>query len=138
MIRRPPRSTRTDTLFPYTTLFRSRIGQKDRVGKGVLDEPRGIGLALRAAIEVRYVHQRRRLILDRLRQMRVAVPEQVDRDAARKVEITFASLADQIRALAAHRTHSTAGVYGHQRRDRPGRALSDNSKKDGKRVVEEK
>src|SRR3546814_5210012 len=31
MIRRPPRSTRTDTLFPYTTLFRSvhqrRLGQ---------------------------------------------------------------------------------------------------------------
>src|SRR3546814_13475304 len=29
MIRRPPRSTRTDTLFPYTTLFRSRISQAD-------------------------------------------------------------------------------------------------------------
>src|SRR3546814_8823383 len=29
MIRRPPRSTRTDTLFPYTTLFRSRP-HKDR------------------------------------------------------------------------------------------------------------
>src|SRR3546814_7146833 len=29
MIRRPPRSTRTDTLFPYTTLFRSiRLSQK--------------------------------------------------------------------------------------------------------------
>src|SRR3546814_11311640 len=27
MIRRPPRSTRTDTLFPYTTLFRSKIHQ---------------------------------------------------------------------------------------------------------------
>src|SRR3546814_11997945 len=27
MIRRPPRSTRTDTLFPYTTLFRSRLRQ---------------------------------------------------------------------------------------------------------------
>src|SRR3546814_13702449 len=26
MIRRPPRSTRTDTLFPYTTLFRSDAG----------------------------------------------------------------------------------------------------------------
>src|SRR3546814_9142078 len=26
MIRRPPRSTRTDTLFPYTTLFRSEYG----------------------------------------------------------------------------------------------------------------
>src|SRR3546814_4238852 len=25
MIRRPPRSTRTDTLFPYTTLFRSEL-----------------------------------------------------------------------------------------------------------------
>src|SRR3546814_4769955 len=30
MIRRPPRSTRTDTLFPYTTLFRSPIyGEED-------------------------------------------------------------------------------------------------------------
>src|SRR3546814_3326152 len=28
MIRRPPRSTRTDTLFPYTTLFRSATTQK--------------------------------------------------------------------------------------------------------------
>src|SRR3546814_3916663 len=27
MIRRPPRSTRTDTLFPYPTLFRSTLGQ---------------------------------------------------------------------------------------------------------------
>src|SRR3546814_4215656 len=32
MIRRPPRSTRTDTLFPYTTLFRSRAnGSTSRV-----------------------------------------------------------------------------------------------------------
>src|SRR3546814_12649521 len=36
MIRRPPRSTRTDTLFPYTTLFRSgnndcADGQDDRI-----------------------------------------------------------------------------------------------------------
>src|SRR3546814_7757781 len=28
MIRRPPRSTRTDTLFPYTTLFRSHVGRQ--------------------------------------------------------------------------------------------------------------
>src|SRR3546814_19771765 len=33
MIRRPPRSTRTDTLFPYTTLFRSDI--KDVSGQDV-------------------------------------------------------------------------------------------------------
>src|SRR3546814_5213575 len=29
MIRRPPRSTRTDTLFPYTTLFRSGVAARD-------------------------------------------------------------------------------------------------------------
>src|SRR3546814_15457120 len=33
MLRRPPRSTRTDTLFPYTTLFRSRA---DADGNGKL------------------------------------------------------------------------------------------------------
>src|SRR3546814_8555828 len=33
MIRRPPRSTRTDTLFPYTTLFRSfRLVQQPEIG----------------------------------------------------------------------------------------------------------
>src|SRR3546814_14293514 len=45
MIRRPPRSTRTDTLFPYTTLFRSEQRQRPR---GRRDEPE---LALR--IELR-------------------------------------------------------------------------------------
>src|SRR3546814_11194501 len=32
MIRRPPRSTRTDTLFPYTTLFRSKVDALGRCG----------------------------------------------------------------------------------------------------------
>src|SRR3546814_1034194 len=32
MIRRPPRSTRTDTLFPYTTLFRSDLQDGELVG----------------------------------------------------------------------------------------------------------
>src|SRR3546814_3268634 len=32
MIRRPPRSTRTDTLFPYTTLFRSPVSPAERRG----------------------------------------------------------------------------------------------------------
>src|SRR3546814_1952180 len=31
MIRRPPRSTRTDTLFPYTTLFRSAVNDRQQV-----------------------------------------------------------------------------------------------------------
>src|SRR3546814_4028910 len=41
MIRRPPRSTRTDTLFPYTTLFRSRQAALDqrRVDFAILTAP---------------------------------------------------------------------------------------------------
>src|SRR3546814_11025952 len=35
MIRRPPRSTRTDTLFPYTTLFRSLLDQPVQAPAGL-------------------------------------------------------------------------------------------------------
>src|SRR3546814_8240078 len=42
MIRRPPRSTRTDTLFPYTTLFRS---PRSRVGGGFRTTTRGFPAA---------------------------------------------------------------------------------------------
>src|SRR3546814_6779673 len=52
MIRRPPRSTRTDTLFPYTTLFRSHDGVvldvHDHVGIGI-DQARhvlGVGFGV--------------------------------------------------------------------------------------------
>src|SRR3546814_12812440 len=40
LIRRPPRATRTDTLFPYTTLFRSLAGRasKQRFGDKVAQE----------------------------------------------------------------------------------------------------
>src|SRR3546814_1413573 len=41
MIRRPPSSTRTDTLFPYTTLFRSDLrGRKP--ARGTVPQPGGI------------------------------------------------------------------------------------------------
>src|SRR3546814_2029383 len=39
MIPRPPSSTRTDTLFPYTTLFRSEPGQHAAGPAGVVDQP---------------------------------------------------------------------------------------------------
>src|SRR3546814_5907755 len=49
MIRRPPRSTRTDTLFPYTTLFRSvrsgddqRRDDKESRGRGVAGNGDGL------------------------------------------------------------------------------------------------
>src|SRR3546814_4248416 len=43
MIRRPPRSTRTDTLFPYTTLFRSLVLGERRRRRGRIGPPRGEG-----------------------------------------------------------------------------------------------
>src|SRR3546814_9211717 len=45
MIRRPPRSTRTDTLFPYTTLFRSAVVAT----KGNLKDKAAVQKALEAA-----------------------------------------------------------------------------------------
>src|SRR3546814_5845531 len=53
MIRRPPRSTRTDTLFPYTTLFRSKLlvfatnGRFYTLGVDKLPGGRGFGEPLR-------------------------------------------------------------------------------------------
>src|SRR3546814_13074662 len=51
MVRRPPRSTRTDTLFPYTTLFRSLV----------LEVPEDFD-ALGAAIGQRQLEQARRFV----------------------------------------------------------------------------
>src|SRR3546814_15567834 len=48
MIRRPPRSTRTDTLFPYTTLFRSHEQADEFLTAGIVDEDSS-GLTLRGA-----------------------------------------------------------------------------------------
>src|SRR3546814_4337561 len=39
MIRRPPRSTRTDSLFPYTTLFRSLVDAIDRLAQSFNEKP---------------------------------------------------------------------------------------------------
>src|SRR3546814_7919277 len=58
MIRRPPRSTRTDTLFPYTTLFRSRNGAR---GSRVRYLPRSAGHVLQPARSDRPRFQRRKL-----------------------------------------------------------------------------
>src|SRR3546814_5987594 len=42
MIRRPPRSTRTDTLFPYTTLFRSSLAFSLQTADGIIDDVAGL------------------------------------------------------------------------------------------------
>src|SRR3546814_16767203 len=54
MIRRPPRSTRTDTLFPYTTLFRSNANRYQNV-VGRLLRARKRGMAAFALVIVALV-----------------------------------------------------------------------------------
>src|SRR3546814_11608320 len=53
MIRRPPRSTRTDTLFPYTTLFRSRTLSDNKEDHGLLRDSVAKFLGARYDIERR-------------------------------------------------------------------------------------
>src|SRR3546814_13101356 len=55
MIRRPPRSTRTDTLFPYTTLFRSARHAAEISPPG---RPRAVGR------EVQGAHEKHRRLAD--------------------------------------------------------------------------
>src|SRR3546814_14073982 len=52
MIRRPPRSTRTDTLLPYTTLFRSHVNHAVDVA-GQTDEQAEFGRVLDFALDDR-------------------------------------------------------------------------------------
>src|SRR3546814_5352605 len=53
MIRRPPRSTRTDTLFPYTTLFRSKVPRRNRPDHAERHMPR-LAIALGAVLVDRH------------------------------------------------------------------------------------
>src|SRR3546814_5659556 len=50
MIRRPPRSTRTDTLFPYTTLFRSAVALEQRTEDRQVAEAGDLAVLLAAVV----------------------------------------------------------------------------------------
>src|SRR3546814_2305895 len=70
MIRRPPRSTRTDTLFPYTTLFRSDLRLprdgfvvSSKVYFGAVDDP----LPTQKGLSRKHVHDACHAALKRLR-----------------------------------------------------------------------
>src|SRR3546814_18652733 len=52
MIRRPPRSTRTDTLLPYTALFRSRAVSRRTQGKLLADHQFVQGMIADSALEL--------------------------------------------------------------------------------------
>src|SRR3546814_18393246 len=72
MILRPPRSTRTDTLFPYTTLFRSQQVEKQSVAGLFADPHHPYTAALLAALPERATAKR-------LPSIPGVVPGQLDR-----------------------------------------------------------
>src|SRR3546814_7864056 len=72
-------------------------------------------LALVAIVQVRDMHQRLGLFLDRADQMRMAVAERIDRDARSEIEEAAAVVGNQIDALASHRPHVAPRVDGHER-----------------------
>src|SRR3546814_16872470 len=89
MIRRPPRSTRTDTLFPYTTLFRSDA-TISLIDEGDL-RPTAPRVAERAGVSVRSVFQH----FDDLESLHAAVAERlVERVAVLVVPIDPAGQLD--------------------------------------------
>ena len=100
--------------------FGTRIGEEHRIGEGLVDQHLREAFALRAAVEVGDVHQRLGLFLDRADQPLVAVTEQVDRNAAREVEIARAVFVDQVAVLTLDRADVATGIDGHQGGDRHG------------------
>src|SRR3546814_11661599 len=85
MIRRPPRSTRTDTLFPYTTLFRSkdlsitprdrRFGRDDRQGRWWLNgDP--VASAFHTALSVTFP-KGEAMFIDAVKAHRDGVPDKL-------------------------------------------------------------
>src|SRR3546814_15214367 len=96
MIRRPPRSTRTDTLFPYTTLFRSKPFWVEYTSTPIRDR----GLVVGAVIVFRDISHRREAD-EKLR----AALEEVQSLRAR-LELVNASLQEERRNEGTHRRHT--------------------------------
>src|SRR3546814_12544877 len=114
MIRRPPRSTRTDTLFPYTTPFRS-VGDRDRPA---VAEPADIRVDPGIAVEFlrrrtigrvsESVGRRRGITVEIDPRMRI-IATQVDADAVGNVHAQPRAAADLAIAVA-------LGAVGRRRR----------------------
>src|SRR3546814_15650907 len=85
MIRRPPRSTRTDTLFPYTTLFRSVVTPRATAHQPGEELAQAVGLDMAAwwksTAEGYFKHVSKAVILDAVGEY---APEQVNRLATLK------------------------------------------------------
>src|SRR3546814_20245426 len=78
-IRRPPRSTRTDTLFPYTTLFRSEQERRDRERAEIISANEGFV----ARIDAELAHGE----IEVLQSIKDRIVEQAKEPTDRQVEV---------------------------------------------------
>src|SRR3546814_18486419 len=104
MIRRPPRSTLTDTLFPYTTLFRSAAARRELLdARPRVDQPRPCDVAS-------WRRPRRPMV-------RIRDGQSMDRRPSRAVPwLHITTVRDSYRDRAAARaaTLSTSGLIHHK------------------------
>ena len=101
------------------------IGKEYRIGKGGIHKPLGKGFPLRAAIEVRHMDQRCRLVLNRFGQMRMTMAKQVHSDARCEVQRAAAVFGNQPSAFTSDRPKTAARIDWHQGRNRHGFLPSD-------------
>src|SRR3546814_20585992 len=102
MIRRPPRSTRTDTLFPYTTLFRSGRSH----GADTLEQ---FGIVHRAEADI--VRKQRRAGDIIVTMYRIDAKDDRDRDAVRlRLQRRGAKFADERRPVGRARAFIAIGA----------------------------
>src|SRR3546814_13090413 len=104
MIRRPPRSTRTDTLFPYTTLFRSQ-----RPAQQLDAEP--VDLALQELVDDLEEHDVARVLEQRKRALQPALPAGIQQSTHQLPHMhhaTCLSLAPRIRVAASFQIGSAS------------------------------
>src|SRR3546814_8690485 len=103
MIRRPPRSTRTDTLLPDTTLFRSRRGDDERRRGEIVGAHVGRHAAFEIAVARQYGGGDNIIAVDRLRNRRRERPRIADAGGA---AVTDEIIADRVEMVLQPRLRS--------------------------------
>src|SRR3546814_12383834 len=119
MIRRPPRSTRTDTLFPYTTLFRSWELDLARMPDTYGPAPKRVTFAFedvgsgrwRTVIELTAPNGSVRRAASEYRRHGKAV--QAEGDTAEADSAPFSSPAPTVLARTLYNDHGLAAVHAH-------------------------
>src|SRR3546814_2289253 len=112
MIRRPPRSIRTDTLLPYTTLFRPRrVAKRDYLAVAVMGERFAGPVAHPPARALDHRHQRRQIV-----QLQPCLDHDVDMAGRDQPVIIAVAAPDGVAALPRKAREMLGGAAGEKLR----------------------